>query len=263
MTEAQISFTDGKAYERMMGRWSRVVGKQFLRWLDVGKGLQWLDVGCGNGAFTEEIVAQCAPASVMGIDPSEAQIAYARTRSATAMAQFRVGDAQVLPYADASVDVAAMALVIAFVPDPAKAVAEMARVVRPGGWAAAYMWDLPAGGLPLRPVFAALKSMGMTAPFPPSHEISRQEALQGLWDSAGFVDVATRVIRITVEFESLDDFWDSNVVPIGPQGKIIAEMSSSAKDVLRDRLRDQLPIGPDGRIAYEAFSNAVMGRVPG
>ena len=67
MTEAQISFTDGKAYERMMGRWSRVVGEQFLRWLDVGKGLRWLDVGCGNGAFTEEIVVQCAPASVMGL----------------------------------------------------------------------------------------------------------------------------------------------------------------------------------------------------
>lgn len=261
MSDASISFTDGKAYERMMGRWSRVVGDRFLGWLDVGKELRWLDVGCGNGAFTEEIIAQCAPASVMGIDPSEAQISYARGRSGTAMAQFRVGDAQDLPYADDSVDVATMALVIAFVPDPAKAVAEMARVVRPGGWVASYMWDLPGEGLPLRPVFTALKSMGLTVPSPPSHAISQMDALQDLWSTAGFVDVATRVIRITVEFASLDDFWDSNVVPIGPQGKIIADMSPSAKAELRDRLRAQLPIGKDGRIVYEAFSNAVMGRV--
>src|SRR5262245_35461239 len=127
-------FTDGKVYERLMGRWSRMVAGSFLDWLDAGTNLRWLDVGCGNGAFTEDVIARCAPAAVTGIDPSADQLSYARTRAGTAPADFHVGDAQDLPFADGTFDVAAMALVIAFIPDPAKAVAEMTRVVRPGGW---------------------------------------------------------------------------------------------------------------------------------
>lgn len=60
MASADKLFHDGEAYERLMGRWSRAVGKVFLDWLDIPKGLRWLDVGCGNGAFTEELVARCA-----------------------------------------------------------------------------------------------------------------------------------------------------------------------------------------------------------
>jgi ubiquinone/menaquinone biosynthesis C-methylase UbiE len=130
---------DGEVYERLMGRWSRLVGKAFLAWLGPAKRLQWLDVGCGNGAFTEEIIAHCAPATVTAIDPSEDQLAFARTRPQASIADFRIGDAQALLFGDASFDIAIMALVISFLPDPAKAVAEMARVVRSGGWVATYM----------------------------------------------------------------------------------------------------------------------------
>ena len=99
MGAADKHFTDGEAYERMMGRWSRPVGKIFLDWLDAPRGRRWLDVGCGNGAFTEEIVARCAPATVKAIDPSDEQLAFARTRPGTKMAKFEVGDAQKLsPY---------------------------------------------------------------------------------------------------------------------------------------------------------------------
>jgi ubiquinone/menaquinone biosynthesis C-methylase UbiE len=100
------------------------------------KGLRWLDVGCGNGAFTEEIIARCAPATVMAIDPSDEQLAFARTRPGAKMAKFEVGDAHKLLFGDGTFDVAIMALVLAFLLNPAKAVAEMARVVRPGGWVA-------------------------------------------------------------------------------------------------------------------------------
>ena len=134
MGQAEKLFTDGEAYERLMGRWSRLVGETFLDWLDVPNGLRWLDVGCGNGAFTEELIARCAPATVTAIDPSDDQLAYARTRLGAKTANFQVGDAQKLPFGDGSFDVAIMALVISFVPDPDKAAAEMARVVRPGGW---------------------------------------------------------------------------------------------------------------------------------
>jgi ubiquinone/menaquinone biosynthesis C-methylase UbiE len=147
MADEQNFFTDGAAYRRMMGRWSVLAGEVFLGWLAQPKGLRWLDVGCGTGAFTELLVANCAPAEVQGLDPSASQIAYARARQGASLAHFRQGDAQALPFADDSFDVAVMALVISFVPDPAKAVAEMARTVRPGGWIATYMWDGAGGGI--------------------------------------------------------------------------------------------------------------------
>src|SRR5258705_10670906 len=98
MTELQIRFEDGAAYERMMGAWSRLAGDIFLDWLAPRLGLRWIDVGCGNGAFTQLLVERCAPAEIQGIDPSEGQLALARTRPAARLAQFPPGDAMELPF---------------------------------------------------------------------------------------------------------------------------------------------------------------------
>ncbi len=101
MSDPSNLFDDGKAYERLMGRWSRLVGEKFLDWIAPEKHLRWIDVGCGNGAFTEVLIERCAPAAVTGVDPSEAQLAFARTRPGAKLAQFRIADAQSLPFADA------------------------------------------------------------------------------------------------------------------------------------------------------------------
>ena len=94
MSATPIRFDDGAAYERFMGLWSQRVGQAFLDWLSPPAGGQWLDVGC---AFTELLVAECAPDSVDGIDPSEGQLAYARARPALQAATFQAGDAMALP----------------------------------------------------------------------------------------------------------------------------------------------------------------------
>ena len=263
MSQADKLFTDGEAYERLMGRWSRLVGDVFLDWLDVPNDLRWLDVGCGNGAFTEVLIARCAPAGVIAIDPSEDQLEFARKRREAKAAEFRVGDAQKMTFDAGSFDVAVMALVISFLPDPVQAVAEMARVVRPGGWVATYMWDTLGGGVPVDPVYKAISSLSMASALPPNPAISRREAMQELWEQSGLKSVDTRVIRIPVVYSNFDDFWDSNTVPVGPQGKLIESMSTSVREQLRTRLRERLPIAPDGRIVYESFANAVKGRVPG
>ena len=263
MGQADKLFTDGEAYERMMGRWSRLVGEVFLDWLDVPKDLRWLDVGCGNGAFTEELIARCSPSALIAIDPSDDQLAYARTRPGAKGAEFRVGDAQKLVFDGGSFDVAVMALVISFLPAPALAAAEMARVVRPGGWVATYMWDVPGGGVPVDPVYKAIESLGLGSSFPPNPEVSRRDVMQDLWKQSGLASVDTRVIRIPVAYSNFDDFWHSNTVSIGPQGKLIESMSTSAREQLRTHLRERLPITSDGRIVYELFANAVKGRVPG
>src|SRR5579862_7016273 len=133
MTDQPIRFTDGAGYEQMMGIWSRSAGEVFLDWLAPAKDLDWVDVGCGNGAFTELVVDRCAPRGIVGVDPSPEQLSYARGRHSTGVASFVQGDAMALPLPDNSADAAAMALVIFFVPNPAKGVAEMMRVVRSGG----------------------------------------------------------------------------------------------------------------------------------
>src|SRR5215813_465068 len=112
MEKQQIRFDDGAAYERMMGTWSRLAGEIFIDWLAPREGLRWIDVGCGNGAFTELLVDRCAPAEVQGIDPSEGQLAFARTRSAARLAEFRKGDAGTIPFVEDRFDAAVMALVI-------------------------------------------------------------------------------------------------------------------------------------------------------
>jgi ubiquinone/menaquinone biosynthesis C-methylase UbiE len=263
MGEPDKLFTDGEAYERLMGRWSRVAAEEFLAWLNPAKNLAWLDVGCGNGAFTEELIARCAPAAVTAIDPSDDQLAYARTRPGARMADFQRADAQTLPFADNSFDVAAMALVISFLPDPGKAVAEMARVVRPGGLVATYMWDIPGGGSPVHPLYLGIESMGLTPGHRPNPAASERNALQRFWKNAGLESIETRVIPVKTVYSDFDDFWRSNAVPIGPQGKVIATMSATAREELRTRLRDYLPVSSDGRIIYESFANSVKGRVPG
>jgi len=261
MSETAKLFDDGQAYERLMGRWSRLAGETFLDWLDAPPRLRWLDVGCGNGAFTEVLIARCAPAEVIALDPSEGQLAYARARPGAKVAKFQVGDAQALGFSDGGFDAAVMALVITFLSDPGKAAAEMARVVRPGGWVATYMWDVPGGGTPVHPIYTAMQSLGMPSPRPPGAAVSRREAMQALWAEAGLETVDTRVIRVPVVYSDFDDFWNSNSVPVGPHGKAIREMPPSVREQLRARVREQVPIASDGRIAYEAFANAVKGRV--
>src|SRR5665647_2997059 len=176
-----------------MGRWSRVIGESFLDWLALPNGLRCLDVGCGNGAFTEVLIARGIAAGVVGIDPSDGQIAFARERRGAKAAEFRVGDAQALPFENDSFDAALMALVISFVPDPACAVAEMARVARPGGYVATYMWDIPNGGLPFTPLYRAGKSLGLTTPGAANPLVSRRERQPAIWDVPHVGgDVATR-----------------------------------------------------------------------
>jgi len=262
MSDPGQMFSDGKVYERMMGRWSKLAGRIFLDWLNPPQNLRWIEVGCGNGAFTDELIARCAPAAVSAIDPSEGQLAFARTRPGASLAQFQIGDAQALPFADRSFDAAVMALVITFVPDAAKAVSEMARVVRPGGLVATYMWDTMAGGVPLAPLEVALKSLGKAPPSRVNPAASRRETMQAFWQAAGLQTIETRQIRIPVVYSSFDDFCESNLVPIGPSGQLISAMPPNELQELKARLREQLPIGADGRIAYEAFANAIKGRVP-
>ena len=243
-----------------MGKWSQLVGEAFLNWLAPKPGLRWLDVGCGNGAFTEMIVDRCAPVSAAGVDPSEGQLAFARTRPAARLAQFHQGDAMALPFPDNSFDVAVMPLVIFFVPEPAKGVAEMARVVSPRGFVTAYSWDMAGGGFPYDALHNEMRAMGVAVPVPPSRDASRIDVLQSLWTGAGLQSVETREISVRRTFADFDDYWTT--VFGGPSvGRQLKAMAPEDLARLKDRMRTHLPADAGGRIACSARANAVKGRV--
>lgn len=256
-----IRFDDGSAYERYMGKWSQLAGEIFLDWVAPEAGLRWLDVGCGNGAFTEMLLERCAPASVHGIDPSEAQLAYARTRGVPGRVTFHQGDAMALPFEDDAFDAAVMPLVIFFVPDPARGVAEMARVVRRGGLVTAYAWDLPGGGFPYHALQVAMRELGLAVPLPPSPDVSRMDRLRDLWSATGLEPVETREITVQRTFADFGDYWAT--VLGGPSVRAAsAAMTAGEIARLQARTRERLPADNAGRITYTARANAVKSRVP-
>lgn len=255
-----IRFDDAAAYERYMGVWSQLAGDAFLDWLAPAPALRWLDVGCGNGAFTEVLTSCCGPRALHGIDPSPAQLAYARTRPTLRDAELLEGDAMALPYADDVFDAAVMPLVIFFVPVPATGVAEMARVVRAGGLVAAYAWDMHGGGFPYHVLQREMRDLGAVVPAPPSVEASRLEMLGELWRGAGLVDVATHEITVHRTFASFADYWAT--ILGGPSiGRSLASMTPDAIGRLQARLRACLPADAQGQMTYSARANAVRGRV--
>jgi SAM-dependent methyltransferase len=154
-----------------------------------------------------------------------------------------------------------MALVIFFVPDPAKGVAEMARVVRPGGRIAAYAWDILGGGFPLEPMRVEMLAMGVEIPQPPSSDASRIEALRELWRNAGLEGVETREITVRRSFEGFEDFWATSLLSAS-MGPAAAAIAATDLEQLKARVRARLPADAAGRITCSARANAVTGRMP-
>ncbi len=261
MTEAKIRFSDGFAYDRMMGQWSRLVGEQFLDWLALKPGLACIDIGCGNGALTELLVTRCAPRRVHGVDPSAEQVTFARGRHRAGVAEFHEGDAMALPFSAETFDAALMALVIFYLSKPEKGVAEMARVTRLGGVVAAYAWDFAGGGSPTAVFQAEFRAIGIELLRPPSTDASRLDSLRALWQSAGFDAVETREITVQRSFVDFEDYWTITTAgeTVAPP---LAKLPEVEVDQLKARLRAKFMPDAEGRVTASARANAVKGRVP-
>jgi SAM-dependent methyltransferase len=258
MSDRQIVFNDGEAYEHFMGKWSLLAGEVYLDWIAPKPGLRWVDVGCGNGAFTELLLERAGASEVEGVDPSDGQLDFARKRLSGQRATFRNGGATALPFVDATFDAVVMALVLFFVPEPEKGVAEMVRVAKPGATIGAYVWDVFGGGFPTVPMTEELRAFGVQPLRPPRSDISGLDALKTIWEGAGLGAVKTRTIEVERVFDSFDDWWKSFR---GAPSLAVTIDSMSPTDLakLRDATRRRLTSGKDGQVSYRARANAVAG----
>jgi ubiquinone/menaquinone biosynthesis C-methylase UbiE len=263
MSEApKTRWTSGEIYEPYVGRWSRLVAREFLGWLAAPPGLAWLDVGCGTGALAEAVAERCAPKRLAGIDPSPGFLDVARRRLA-GRAELRQADAQALPFQAAEFDRVVSGLVLNFVPDQPRAAAEMIRVLRPGGEAALYVWDY-AGKMEMMRQFwdaaAALDPRGSEIDEGKRFPICRPEALHALFEDAGFSHVETRAIDVPTHFRDFEDYWTPFLSGQAPAPAYCMSLSEAARARLRERLRATLPTEADGSIRLIARAWAVRGR---
>jgi SAM-dependent methyltransferase len=258
------NWSAGDLYEPYVGRWSRLVARAFVEWLDVKRGADWLDVGCGTGALTQTILERADPRSVVGIDASREYVDYAAAHTPDDRAKFTVADAQDLTLEPSSVDASVSGLCLNFVPEPARAVAEMCRVTRPGGRVAAYVWDYAEGVQFIRHFWdaaIALDPQAAKLDEGPRFPLCRPEAMHELWSAAGLSEVEVTPIEIETPFRDFEDYWSPFTGGQGPAPAYAMSLPEGQRAAVRERLRRMLVPGADGRIVLRARAWAARGRV--
>lgn len=253
----------GEAYETYVGRWSRVVAREFVPWLGVAEGAAWLDVGSGTGALTETILGLTAPREVVGVDQSAAFVGHARERVADPRARFATGDATALPVASGAFEAAVSGLVLNFVPEPARMAAEMARAVRPRGIVGLYVWDYAGEMQMMRRFWDAAAELDPAAR---EHDegvrsgaLCRPAALAALFGDAGLDGIETRAIDAPTRFADFDDFWEPFLVAQAPAPRYAMSLPEGNRAALRESIRERLPTADDGSVSLIARAWAVRG----
>lgn len=259
--------TDGDGYELQMGRWSRRLAPEFLKFVGMAPGERVLDVGCGTGHLAFAVAAGAAPAFVQAVDLSAAYVDHARRKNNDPKIDFRVGDACALQFANGSFDRVLSLLVLHFVPQPERAIAEMRRVARPGAVVGATVWDARGGFVANRlffdtaaaidPQAAQRRARNYTRP------LTRPGELAQAWRNAGFVDVVEAMLAIRMEFSSFADYWAPFEGRDGPGAEYVATLDDKGRSRLQDAVRSAYLDGEaDGPRSYAALAWAVRGNAP-
>jgi SAM-dependent methyltransferase len=251
----------GDSYDAYIGRWSRKVAPRFLEWLNAPLDRDWIEIGCGTGALSAAILAQAGPKSLLSVDSSEGFLTKARASVTHGPVEFRLGDAQALDVESASRDIAVSGLVLNFVPDREKALAEMKRVVRPGGVVAFYVWDYPGGGVEFMRAFwnaaAELDSAALELAENRRFPFCTADALSDFAKRAGLTLIESAAIEIPTVFEDFDDYWRPFTLGAGPAPGYCMSLEPEMRQRLKERLSASLPRQKDSSIPLKARAWAV------
>ena len=258
-------WADADAYERYMGRWSRSLARDFVRWLAVPPSAGWLEVGCGTGSLTTAICEDGAPASVVACDAADDFVAFCRERlrypALTVVASPKDG----LPAGASGFDAVVSSLVLNFLPDTNRALVQMRAACRPGGRVAACVWDYAEGMEFLRAFWDAAVAVDPGAAA--LHEgarlpLCRPDALRAAFVSAGLEAVEVAALTIPTPFASFEDFWAPFVDGPGPAPSYLASLSPESRRLLEERLHALLfpAEGKPARLRARAW--AVRGYSP-
>ncbi len=265
MSDGLERWQDGGAYEAFIGRWSRKLAPEFLAWARLPEGAKVLDVGCGTGALAAALVEQGA-ARVVGIDASADFVAEAAARLGGGRASFAVGDALALDFPDGSFDAAVSGLCLNFTKDPSGAVREMARVVRPKGLVALYVWDYAGKMEILRRFWDAAVELDPDRAGPLDEgvrfAVCHPRVLESLAQEAGLGEVAAGHLDLSAVFESLEDYWNPFLGGQGPAPTYLAQLGERERARLRARLEASVLPGEDGRLRLVARAWTVRGLRP-
>lgn len=269
MADASTTFVagSGDGYELTMGRWSRRLAEPFLDFCGWRDGEAVLDAGCGTGSLSFALARRAQPLSIQAIDLSAAYIEHATRHNRHPNVAFRVGDLCALPFDDAAFDRVLSLLVLHFVPQTGRALAEMRRVARPGATVAAAVWDVRGGFVANRIFYDTAATLDRAGNERRARNyarpMTRPGELPAAWRAAGFADVRETMLAIRMEFASFEDYWAPYVGKDGPGAEYVATLDPAQKDRLRELVRAAYVDGePDGPRSYVATAWAVAGVVP-
>src|SRR5665213_3574132 len=258
--------TNAAAYERLMGRWSRVLAEDFIAFAGLEAGDRVLDLGCGTGSLAQALAASPLPAAIFGIDAAEPYVVYAAERNTDRRVTFAVGDAATLDLPAHSFDRCYSLLVLNFVPAPDKAIAEMLRVVRPGGTIAAVVWDF-TGGLVYQRIFwdtaAALDPTAVAARARHyASALTWPGELEAAFAAAGAVEIATRSLAIRMAYDNFADYWQPIANAQGPIGDYVKSLSDDRLAQLARAVEAAYLCGrPDGPRSLAATAWSVKDKI--
>ncbi|SDR42772.1 Methyltransferase domain-containing protein [Rhizobiales bacterium GAS191] len=258
---------DAAGYEQLMGRWSKELAPLLIDFAGLADDEKILDVGCGNGSLTFALARTAGLGEIAAIDYSPVFVEEAIRRNSDPRIKIRQADACNLPFEDGAFDRALALLVLHFVPEAGKAVAEMNRVVRQGGVVAAAVWD-HLGGMPgmrmMVDTVAALSEGGRQLrgrycfqPMMQPGEMKRTFVEQGL------VEVTETQLMIRMDYQSFDDYWAPIAAGEGPLGKYVATLDAAARARTDAAVRDAYEAGrSDGPRSFASVAWACRGIVP-
>ena len=262
-TAKAAGFQNAEAYEKMTGRWSQRLAPLLIRFGGLSDGDRVLDVGCGTGSLTFTVPELANVSAVTGIDLTTGFISFATSRNSDRRISFQQGDARSLPFGDNTFDRAYSMLVLQFIPDASRAVAEMRRVVRPGGTVTAAVWDYFSGFPHVRLIWDIAATLDPTIKRSFFRPLSKPNEMASVWGELGLTNVEQTSLLIRMEFTSFDDYWLPFTKREGPPGQLLASLSESARSTLTEHVRRAyLSEQPDGARSFACVAWACRGTVP-